>query len=149
MTLSPDFVTNKLVRKSRWFDLYRKIYNFFLKRDFIHKLDYLIDIQELNARIKTLETKINQMDQAIAAHTHLYIAPAIPASTVPTAPAIAGAPPYIAQTLVMQPVVHKDTNLNNQDAAQMGLPAATAPVGDGVSPESQLASIQARQDIGV
>jgi hypothetical protein len=132
LTLSPDIATNEVATATRWQKLYRTIFNLFLKRDFVHKQDYLTDIAALNANIKLLETAIN---------THVHPSPQAPAGTLVTLPQVS--------PIVIPPVQHVDAVLEQQNATQLATGPSVAPLGQGISPEVQKARIEVREDIGL
>ena len=140
-----NIVTSKFAVKERWLKLYRTVYNKFLKIDFAHKQDYLQDLTQLNARITELETKITteltKLQVGLIAHAHTTTAPGNP-----TSPPLG--PPYTSGFSPTKPVVHKETFLEQRDAALQATGPAQAPLGDGSSPEAQQANIQIKQNIG-
>lgn len=112
--------------------------------------DYLKTIAALNARITELETKITAEQVKLVSHAHQYIAPLIPAPgpPVPTLPAGASLPGYTAGSVVTVPVVHETTAMQAFDNLLQATGPAIAPLGSGITPEAQKATIQARSDTG-
>ena len=146
MSPSPNIVASKVAMSQRWLKLYRTIFNLFLKRDFIHKKDYLEDIINLNARIAELETKITtelvKLQAGLAVHAHTTTAPGNP-----TSPPLG--PPYTSGFSLTKPLVHKDLNMDAQNAVQLATGPSMAPLGDGIGVEAQIATVTAVTDIGV
>jgi len=150
-----NIATNKVSAATRWLKLYRTLFHRFLKIDFIHKADYLRELQQLNARITQLETALNttqtQLMTAISLATtaHTHVAPQAPAGAIPTGPGIVTTPPTPPVPSATALVVHADTILEQKDAALQATGPAIAPLGDGLSPESVAANVQIKQDIGL
>jgi len=149
VSLSPNIAGSKITIAQRWQKLYRTIYHTFLKSDFTHKDDYAQDLAQLNARVTELETKITTelTKIQIGLSTHIHTAPQAPAGALPTTPP--PAPPYTSGFSPTKPVIHKDTFLEQKDALLQATGPALAPLGDGISPEAQIASLQSKQDIGL
>lgn len=150
-----NLATSKVSTATRWLKLYRTLFHKFLKFDFIHKIDYIREFQQLNLRITQLETSLNatqtQLMAAISLATvaHTHVAPQAPAGALPTGPGIVTTPPIPPVPSATVPVPHMDTALEQKDAALQATGPAIAPLGDGASPEAIAANIQVKSDIGL
>lgn len=153
LSLSPNIVANKLSVSERFRKLYRTLFFYFLKKDFVHIKDFKVFETKMNARLATMEANaaaalsLNTANTltAILTHVHPGMPPVLPGLfTGPGIGAVAPTPP------VTTPAVNIDDALAQaQDALQQATGPAIAPLGDGITPEAQKATIQARQDIGI
>jgi len=143
-----NIVVSKFAVSERWLKLYRTVFHQFLKFDFTHKQDYLDDIAQLNARISELELRLgaelSKIQSGVTAHVHP--APQSSSGTIPTLVSVK--PAYISGFSSTSPIVHKETFLEQRDAALQATGPAQAPLGDGSSPEAVEANITSRDTVG-
>lgn len=155
MSLSPNIGTNKVSIAERWRKLYRTIFNMFLKKDFVHIKDFKLFEQQMNARFATLEANMTAAIAAtnanisIAQLNHTHPSPQAPAGVLVTGPGTPVGPIPPVPTPTTPAINIKDTFAQQQDAIQQATGPAIAPLGDGISPEAQKASITITQDIGL
>jgi hypothetical protein len=150
VSLSPNIGTSQITIAQRWQKLYRTIFNKFLKKDFVHIKDFKLFEQQLNAKLASIETTITASITATNANISLSILGHnhIGNLAAPTGPGIPLAPVPAVPTPPTPAVNIRDTFAQQQDAIQQATGPALAPLGDGISPEAQKASITITKNIG-
>ena len=149
-----NFVTSKIAPQERWLKLYRKIHNLYLKDEFIHKQDYLLTLNQLNARITAVETAMNAGFVALKASTetailtHIHTVPQAPAGALPSGPGTPLASLPAAVPSAAPVVQHMTTFMDQTDLALQATGPAQAPLGDGASVTALQATRTAVSQVG-
>lgn len=151
----PNLLASNITISERWMKLYRTIHTLFLKYEFIHIEDYTQMVNEMNARITTVEANANSsiaaavtaLQAAIVGHNH--IAPQAPSGAIPTGPGIITAPPIVTPPPPATLVVPVRVGMERADATLQAQGPALAPLSPVYSAAQALANTKIKLDIGV
>ena len=150
----PEIITSQITKAERWLKLYRVIHHLFLRQEFPHIQDYNRAIDEINAKIATLEANINQSIQnavqqiSIAVQGHTHIVPQTPAGVTTSSPGMLTAPPIFSPVPSTPKVIPLTVFMELADSALMGTGPAVAPLASGVAPDQVVANSTIVADIG-
>lgn len=145
---SANIATSKLAMSERWLKLYRKIHNLFIKDELVHVGDLQVMLQDINAKIAMLNTKLdaNLTNLKAQLDSHTHIAPQAPTGTLPTTPPVV---PTIVDLTPITPTPYTNAIMVQTDEMYRLMPTAIAPMADGASVESVAASSEAISNIGL
>jgi hypothetical protein len=140
---SPQIVGSKTATQERWFKLYRKIHNIFIKDELVHVDDFKAEIKNLHKRIDQLNQKLdtNMTNLAAILNSHIHTAP-----LGPTSPPTSGV--FSPDSMPIPTVPFTDPNMQAYEKALQSLGPGMAPISTTASTDDAAAALQARSDIG-
>jgi hypothetical protein len=147
---SPQIISSRSATQERWYKLYRKIHNIFIKDELVHIDDFKTEISNIHKRIDQLNAKLDSNLANVAAshnsHTHQWAGGnaggPVGGVTVPTP--VAFTPD--ASPIVKTPFV--DKNMQAYERALQSTGPGMAPIVATASTDDAAAAAQARSDIG-
>ena len=152
--MSPDIISSQITKSERWTKLYRTIHHLFLRDEFVHIEDYNQMVNEMNARITTVEANANasiaaavaQITATVVGHTHP--SPPAPLNPVVTGPGVIILPPVVTPAPPAPLVVPVTIAMERTDATLIATGPAKAPLASGIAPDQARANTDIITTIG-